>query len=170
MLNVRICHHHSDDIKLEVRATRVRMVVPNLGKGRCYKHALTVISSAHCKSSRNMVKGLLFDATAPMILQNMNFSLRLDPMPLVAFKSTLWSVSLPPLSHFCNLGRALILPDPMASWMRHFNDIREFPGLDSTILPKKESIAEARTVSGRTCLLNFPSIKYPFKSSRGFLI
>ena len=138
---------------------RVRKVAPlNFGRNWC-QHALTVISSAHCRSSRNMTNGLFFDATAPMMLQNMNFSRRLDPIPIVGFKSMFWLVSLSPFSHFCKFGRTLILPDPMASWMRHFIDSMEFPGLDSTIFPKKESIADARTVSGRACLSNFPSMK-----------
>ena len=82
--------------------------------------------------------------------------------------------TLPSAIHFCKFGRisnsTLLLPPPIASWIRHFIDMRIFPVLASRMLPKKEFRAEAKTASGRACLSNFPSMKQPFKSVSGFLI
>ena len=64
-----------------------------------------------------------------------------------------------------------LTPDPTASLMRHRIDMYVFsPAFDALILAKNESSADANTLSGRAETSNFPSMKNPFLSARGFLI
>ena len=136
----------------------------------CQRH-LTVILSAHCKSSKKRINGVDLQAIAPMSLQNINLSLWLNP---IAFTLELGASATTPPSviHFCKFGRSskstLLFTDPIAFWMRHFISIL-FPVLISRILPKKASRADAKTVSGRADLSNFPSTKQPPTATSGFL-
>ena len=64
-----------------------------------------------------------------------------------------------------------LTPDPIASLIRHRIDMYVFsPAFDALIFAKNESSADAKTLSGRAEMLNFPSTKHPFLSARGFLI
>ncbi len=64
-----------------------------------------------------------------------------------------------------------LTPDPTASLIRHRIDMCAFSvALDALISAKNESSAEANTLSGRAELSNFPSMKNPFLSAKGFLI
>ena len=135
-----------------------------------YQRHLTVISSAHCKSSKKRINGVDLQAIAPMSLQNIYLSLWLNP---IAFTLELGASATTPPSviHFCKFGRSskstLLFTGPIAFWMRHFISI--FPVLLSRILPKKASRADAKRVSGRADLSNFPSTKQPPTATSGFL-
>ncbi len=131
--------------------------------------------NSHCKSSKKRINGCALHAIAPTSLQNMYLSRRLGPIPFtvvlgIRSVSTLLSSDI----HFCKLGMSsnkLLPPDPIASWIRHFIERWVLPTiLLWRMLPKKEFKAEARTVSGRADLSNFPPMMNPFNSFRGFLI
>ena len=77
--------------------------------------------------------------------------------------------------NFRKLGMASykqLAPDPMASLILHRIDIYLFAAtFDALMLAKNESSADANTLSGRADKIsNFPSMKHPFFSARGFLI
>ena len=85
------------------------------------------------------------------------------------------SDSLPSVMNFRKLGMASnkqLAPDPIASLILHRIDIYLFTAkFDALMLAKNESSADANTLSGRADKIsNFPSMKHPFFSTKGFLI